>query len=471
MLSTSADETFGNKNRVSYQTAREHIRDSKFRSQRRLDRSALEEKHALEKIAQMQKKFEEEKNRINMELSDKAVHAQKLLDEEVSLITASIQKEIEHELRRESEILSLMGKIQSAIDTKKSEIVSEEAITTEMMTVRTKVKEGAIASQIDHVLEQKVKVAAIEEKLVHDLTDCMVELESFLKETKQRAVSMGSTLQRFKGADAQYAKSYSWNDIEVMEGVLETAVEDAVNCEKTMNVVRKWVNDAALDKSAVLGEPVPSTLTEVDRKRKTKRAHELELKNKLNMLEGTTSTSVESVHTMKTVQDLEKSSETEVLGVLAKATGEAILSGSKMAMFGVKSILDSSLASEVGEKTSVALQKSSGVTKGVSDLSKKATEKGIPKEGSNAVESLKELIQSEIMKDTLKSTGETLGAVGDVAGEIAGNVKDTESTKKAGNAAVDTGKSLMNAFSAAAVLGKKQVEKMKEKVDEKKLEP
>lgn len=282
---------------------------------------------------------------------------------------------------------------------------------------------------------------------------------------------MGSTLQRFKGADAQYAKSYSWNDIEVMEGVLETAVEDAVNCEKTMNVVRKWVNDAALDKSAVLGEPVPSTLMEVDRKRKTKRAHELELKNKLNMLEGTTSTSVESVHTMKTVQDLEKSSETEVLGVLAKATGEAILSGSKMAMFGVKSILDSSLASEVGEKTSVALQKSSGVTKGVSDLSKKATEKGIPKEGSNAVESLKELIQSEIMKDTLKSTGETLGAVGDVAGEIAGNVKDTESTKKAGNAAVDTGKSLMNAFSAAAVLGKKQVEKMKEKVDEKKLEP
>jgi hypothetical protein len=257
-----------------------------------------------------------------------------------------------------------------------------------------------------------------------------------------------------------------------MEKVLDSAVDEVEMCRKTVRVVRDWVNEAALDKSAVLGEEVPATLKEVDDQRKAERARELEHRNRLMQLQST----AEEVNHFK---DLDESSESEVIGAFAKAAGEAAFAGGKMAVFGLKSILDSSLTSEVGEKTSEAFKKSSGVTKGISDLSKKvratATEKNVLEDKSEAVEDLMEIIQSEIMKDTLKSTGETLGAMGQVAGEIAGNVKDTDSSRKAGKAAMETGKSLMDAFSAAAVLAKKEVvkgvEKVKGKAEEKKMKP
>jgi len=406
MLHSSADTTFGAKTRASYLSTRENIRDSKARSQRRLSRSALETKYAEEKISQLEKKLAEEKGRINMELHEKMIHAQRLIDEEAQIITANIRTEIEHEIRRERDIMSLIASIKSSIEIKESESFSEEAILSEMMGVRSKMKEGAISLQIDHVLEQKAKVAAIDKKMIQDLEDCVVELDLFLKQTKDRSISMSNTLEHFGRADVNIAKSYTWNDVDAMEQVLELGVVNADMCKKTVEVVRDWVNEAALDKSDVLGEAVPVTLKEFDSKRKAERAHELTQRNLLQQLQTTTTASIEEV---KHVKDLDNSSESEVLGEFAKAAGEAAFAGSKMVMFGLKSILDLSMTSGVH------------VT---------ATEKNMIEENSEAVENLKEIIQSEIVKDTLKSTGETLGAMGQVAGEIAGNVKDMESSKK-----------------------------------------
>jgi len=424
MLHSSTDTTFGAKSRASFYTTRENIRDSKARSQRRLSRSALETKNAEGKISQLEKKLAEEKGRINMELHEKMIHAQRLIDEEAQIITANIRIEIEHEIRRECEIMSLISSLESSIEIKESEISTEEVITSGMMTVRSKVTEGAISLQIDHVLEQKAKVAAIDRKLVQDLEDCVVELELFFQQTKDRSISMSNTLQHFGRADVNIAKSYTWNDVDAMEQILELGVVNADMSKKTVEVVRDWVNEAALDKSDVLGEAVPATLKEVDNRRKAERAHELTLRNRLQQLQTTTTASIEEV---KHVKDLDNSSESEVLGEFAKAAGEAAFAGSKMVMFGLKSILDLSTASGVGAKATEAFKKSSGVTNGISDLSKKIN---MIEENSEAVEDLKEIIQSEIMKDTLKSTGETLGAMGQVAGEIAGNVKDMESSKK-----------------------------------------
>lgn len=472
-LSSSADTTFGRGSRGSYQNARENIRDTKARSQRRLGRSALEKKNAREKIAKMEAKLAEERKRVEDDLEDKITETQRKLDEEVQSIISSLQAEIDLETDREAQILSLIASLTTSIDTKAAEISSEETITADMKIVRAKVKPGSIASQIDTVLEQKTKVTAIEKALVQDLRDCVAEMETIKVQAKSRATSMVDALQGFVTPVAKdNTDSYSWSDIERMEEVLDVAVEDALEGEKNVMAVRDRINEALLNKSAVLGEPVPATLIEVAKMRKKEKSREAELQRQVreqqqeNSGSSDTGSDIELVQPAPSFKDLENQSESELLGLLSKAAGGAALSGGKTAIYGLKTVLDTLTGNQVGEATNSALEKSSGIAKGISGIStsvRETSKKGVPTDVSLAKDRIGDIIQSEGVKDTLKSTGETLGALGNVAGEFAGNLKGTESSKQAGRSAKETGKNLMSVLNAAAVLGMKQVDKIKEK--------
>jgi hypothetical protein len=74
-LVSTADQHFGKKKRDAYRTTLENIRDSKARSQRRLNRSALDKQYADDKLAKMMAKYQAKKKLIQDELEAKTMEA------------------------------------------------------------------------------------------------------------------------------------------------------------------------------------------------------------------------------------------------------------------------------------------------------------------------------------------------------------------------------------------------------------
>jgi len=408
-LVTTADQHFGKKKRNAYRTTLENIRDSKARSQRQLERSALDKKYAEEKLAKMMAKYQAKKKQIETELEVKTIEAQKIVDEEAQSIMNNLQTKIDSEIMRESQVRSLMDFIQTAITNKESELEAEEVITGDMIKVRAKVKKGSIANQIDDVLEKKARVAAMDRKLVQDLQDLIAELKEMLERTKYRAVSLGSALARIEQQQAVAGNTRSNDDDELMmkqmEQIFTVALEETETWEKTLLVVRDWVHDMVWGKSQVLNEALPSSMKAVGYKKRADRANEEEIKKQLKHLDrGSTA--------------IATNDDDEIVGALGEAAGKFALAGGKTAMFGIKTLIDSVIEQEVQEKEPIAP----------------------PTTTTNAMENLKGMIQSQLLKETKIADKEVS--------------KDQPSSRQGGNASGEKERSIMSGWNAAAVLQK-----------------
>jgi len=453
-LSSTSRNIFGHKSSGVYINVRETLRDTKARSQRRISRTDYEKEKASEKIARLEAKIKAEKLQIRTELNEKIEEAQAKIEQEMQSLTASLEFEIKMEARRQSEISGLLSTLTYAKYTLLTEIASEEAITAEMQTVRSKLKPGTIASQLQTILERKIKVTSIDRQLVDDLTACVMELESIYKESQNRASKMENTLRNFVLPDVKTGVIAEWSSIEAMEQMLEEAAEDAYVCQAKISSICDQINGALVAKNTVLGLDVPASLTKV--------AQKLRGKQNVAALTGTEATAIAPVVGLS---DLQNSPDEEVLSVLSKSASTAALSGGKTVIYGLKSILDSVTDNQVAAATSSAIEKSSGIAKGLTNISLAAQGKtggGV----ANTIDNIKDLAQGEEVKSTFRSTVETLGALGQAGKAIANGIWDTESTMQSTQAAKEAGQSLWTAANAVAVLGSKQVAKLKERADD-----
>jgi len=385
--------------------------------------------------------------------------AQTKIDEEMERVTASLKLEMQMEAERQSEISGLMSTINSAIESILADIYSDEAITAEMQTVRSKLKPGAIASQLETILERKIKVTDIERQLVDEMTACVVQMEITFQESQNRAKKMENTLSEFVLPDVKKVVPCEWSSIEAMEQVLEEAAEDAFVCQAKIISIRDQINGALVAKNTILGGDVPASLTKVTQK--------LVEKKDVAGLTGTEATAAVSIAPVVGLSDLKNSPDEEVLSVLSKSAATAALSGGKTVIYGLKSILDSVTDNQVAAATSSAIEKSSGITKGLTNISSAAQGK---KRGgvTNTIDNIKDLAKGEEVKSTLKSTGETLGALGQAGKIMVSGIGDRESSKQSTQAAKEAGQSLWTAINAVAALGSKQVAKLKEQADDSK---
>jgi len=465
-LSKTADLAFGRQSRGDYRSVREILRDSKSRSQRRLSRSMLEKDKASEKIDKLEAKFEQEKRNILEELNKKIVVSQTKVEEEVQSIISSLESEIKMEKDRQDVIRELISTIQFSIVAKESDIESEEAITVEMQTVRSKVKPGPIASQLDTALRQKIKVTTIERELVHDLMSCKIEMQSILEESQERIVKIEETIDRFYCPDIVKINNiaqFQWTDIDDMENILEEIAENSKGYQKSIMDVKNRINEAQNQKQFTLGSTTTQSYPSESKQQQQQQSRNQESSSNEKPIVGLT--------------DLQNASDKEVLSVLSESATSVALSGGKTFVFGLKTLLDSMTGNQVTEATSSAFEKSTGIAKGISEITTAAvarttttTDKSssLPsvsittdmeqKSGNNAaIENFKELVQGEEMKSTLKSTGETFGALGKAGKAFASTLSGTENSKITSKAAKETGKSLLSAFNAVAVLGANQV--------------
>jgi hypothetical protein len=233
--------------------------------------------------------------------------------EEISDI---IKSKIDLEAQRQAEILGLVDTLRKTIETEQAEIVSEDHITSEMMQVRSKLKAGSIRSQLDDLLDQKKGVTRIDRALVDDLSSCLNEMESILEDSKKRAALMQSKLNGLAAPDTKKDTPFDWTDFEELDRIWNKATEDITASKQLAQRLRDRVEGAVFNKSAILGEDLHHHRNAGDTI-----AHRSRL-------------------TRATI-DLKGKDERELIGVLAKTAGSALLGGSKAALFGMKTLVDS----------------------------------------------------------------------------------------------------------------------------------
>ena len=65
-----------------------------------------------------------------------------------------LSTQLSTEIQREQEILALKAQLEKTISSKREDIVAEEKITAEMVTVRSKLKPGNFAFQLDDLVDE-----------------------------------------------------------------------------------------------------------------------------------------------------------------------------------------------------------------------------------------------------------------------------------------------------------------------------
>lgn len=390
------------------------------------------------------------------ELNYKITETQNKIDEEVLSISISLRSILDMKKDRHAEILVLISNLLSSVSTKEAEIDAEELITREMVTVRKKVKQGTIASQLDSVIEQKQKVTAIERAIVSDLNECVQELQVILEESKGRAKILEETVNRFVSPDVRTDVPYEWSDIEEMESVLEGAAEDVTVYEKKVVAIRDRINEALLKKTLVLGETVPGSLAKLAEKKR--------IKQEARIRQDEFEKELEDEVAIISLRDLQNVPDEQVKKMLSESACIATKAGGRTILFGLKSILDTLTGEQVAQAASSAIVKTEAIGKGFGGISS-AARKPLPTERSAAIQRITDFIYGDEIQDTLKTAGEAFGAFGEAGRVFAESMGTYDSTKQSNKAARETGKSVVNALNAATALGSRQVGLLKDKVD------
>ena len=251
--------------------------------------------------------------------------------------------EIELEAAREEQIVQLMNALQESIAAKEYDIANEKKITNEMADVRSKLKPGIVAQTLDHLVEQKRKVGAIEQELVNDLFECLLELQIILEDARARAATIDAVLNRMVRPTTQASTPYEWRDIEAMEMVLERAAEGVIASEKRIRKLGQQIEDALVKRTVVLGDDLPPSLAKA-----AQRTAARKFRNKLKLdVEG--------------FSDLKGKDEEELLRMLAKSVSCATLASSQAAIYGLKAVLETMTDQPVKKVTNKLLDEAKDV--------------------------------------------------------------------------------------------------------------
>lgn len=348
------------------------------------------------------------------------------------------------ELQREENMVQLMDSLEEFIAAKEYDIAKEKNITKEVMEVRSKLKDGTIADNLDNLVEQKLSAVIVEQELVNDLFEFLIDLQDLTDESRERASRITQILDEFHQPDTESSTPYDWKDIEDMELVLEQAAENVKVAEERIREISQRIDNAFVTRAMVLGEDVPAGLAKTAQRAAGRSAKRAESYPELDL-----ELDVENFI------ELKSKDEKELFGLLAKSVGSATFDGSKAAAYGIKAIVDTVTGKPAAEAAS--------------QIAKVRKQQELKKDSGSAMESSD--AKKNKVAETVKSTASVLGSVGKAGTTIAKGIAETDSAQVAGEALKDTTKDLVTSLETAAALGAKlynsTVNRMEERKDKK----
>jgi len=178
-------------------------------------------------------------------------------------LSDDLQKEIEANRVRQSELETLILTLKETVEAKRSYILSEQAISKEMVSAQSKIKPGKTSTKINAVISEKKKFIIVERNLVDDLNDSIQAIKKLVTELTKKTQTIENIVERFNRPTAQV-------DIAAMRNALENASNDVVFYEKKIVSIRDRIDHALENKKLGLQNTTPSKPRNDDLKKSEK---------------------------------------------------------------------------------------------------------------------------------------------------------------------------------------------------------
>lgn len=241
-----------------------------------------------------------------------------------------LSTQLSTEIQREQEILALKAQLEKTISSKREDILAEEKITAEMVTVRSKLKPGNFAFQLDDLVEQKTIVAEYDNAQLNDLVDFVNTIEKILVDTKNRKESIEAAVSSITYVDIasdRVAKTnFDFSKLEALERMWDDAAIKTEAENEKINQLKSKFDEEFINKIIILGEEIPEYLKSA--------ATRLEIKKITAVKEERMATSI------RLREDFDSKNEYELLRLVAKGLSNAAIDSSKAAIYGVKAVID-----------------------------------------------------------------------------------------------------------------------------------
>lgn len=415
-IAAVAKYTLGAKASRNYISVRHSLSDARGKNEKRLSRSLYEKEKASEKIAVIKARMEEQILAVEEGLNLKLNEIQGNFDEEMDRTKNLLLSQVQIESDKMEKMRALKCGLEEAIQSKSSEIKSEEGITAEMVEVRSKLKTGNISKQLDALIDEKRQLATFEQTQLDDLKAFVVTADSIIDNTKIRSQEIQKVIDNVNAIDIKQPGDvkYDFSNFVELEMMWEKAATDAENENVTILKLKKNFDQVLLNKIILLGEEVPEYLTIAASDlaiQKEAQVQGQELRNTANQ-RGIVKSSSHSESSIQHVDSMDAKGEYELLGVVASSLGHAALDSAKAGVLGVKAVIDT-----------------------VNEIEVTAAGK-------------------QFDQNSLK-------AIGDAGRAIANNVGKAASASHASDALKDTSNDLGSVFKALGALGKKAAERMR----------
>lgn len=272
-----------------------------------------------------------------LSISHVSFHSTPLLFQQMYRITELFKEAIGGEVNRQTLISNLIGLLCRAVETKEEEITSEMKITADMKGVLGALKEGSISENLRNLVEIREKVCAIDEALLADLHDCVRELELILSDSQERSTLLKSTFEGVTRPEAMTTDQEEWSDsIDHMENVLDIAAVNVEAAENRIQFLKTRIEDALVNKSQVLGEPLPKSFQQrgLPDMEDEQMMPNQEMAQQLQPFHD----SEQPNYSLDTLKDMD---EMDVLHIMGTSIGNAAVGGTRMALLGLRAVLDS----------------------------------------------------------------------------------------------------------------------------------
>ena len=175
---------------------------------------------------------------------------------EIQSLVPRIKEEISKENDRVDQLSSMLTSVKEVLESKKAALSNEKSTLMQMKDVRSKVNEDVVAAGIDLAISKKQNLVEIEEGICSDISSCVINLGAEIDETKNKLNSMKALLGKVPHPDqlkVDEALSYTWSDVEELEGLLLASFESARERDDRLRGFMLFFDKATASRDKVLG--------------------------------------------------------------------------------------------------------------------------------------------------------------------------------------------------------------------------
>jgi hypothetical protein len=116
----------------------------------------------------------------------------------------------------------------------------DETLLENMKSTLSLIQESSIQRTLESAIKDKAALCAIEQELMAKMQECLSELQAELKESNERGASMREVRGKLPNpSDAAAVRSYGWQDVEALNGVLQETAASAVKREAAVEAIKE----------------------------------------------------------------------------------------------------------------------------------------------------------------------------------------------------------------------------------------